>query len=175
MSSEHDATLTIRRAEAEEYPKLGEVLIRAYGSLYPLSDEYADHLRDLAGFTDVGEIWSAWDGPTPAGALLVIHRGGLGYVNDPPGPEIGFRILGVDPPYQGRGVAQALIDEVVRQGRRLGAEAVSLYTAPHMTPAHRLYERYGFTRQPHRDSFVVDDSHALWAYRYPIPPVVEAE
>jgi putative glutathione S-transferase len=164
-----DLTLTLRRPEPAEYPAVAEVLVRAYKSLYDVPAEYIAHLRDLTAFDDIGEIWAAWDGATPAGALLVIHGGGRSYVIDPPGPEIGFRILGVDPPYRGRGVAHALLDHVVNLGRGLGAEAVSLYTAPDMYPAHRLYEGYGFTRQPHRDTYIDNVSHPLWAYRYLIP------
>jgi GNAT superfamily N-acetyltransferase len=149
---------------------LGQLLARAYGADRPLPPDYLDQLLHLERFLDIGELWGGWIGQTLAGGYLLIDNGLTGYVKDPPGPEVGFRILGVDPPWRGQGVARALLDQAVVWGRQRGAEAVALYTAPAMRPAHRLYESYGFVRQPERDSWVNSDQHPLWAYRYLIPP-----
>ncbi|MDR1387436.1 MAG: GNAT family N-acetyltransferase [Propionibacteriaceae bacterium] len=162
-------TPVIRPAQRADWPALGQVLARAYSSDHPVSPDYLDHLLHLEQFESIGQLWAAWLDQELAGGYLLIDNDLTGYVERPTGPEVGFRILGVDPPWRGRGVARALLDHAVDWGRGRGAGALAIYTAPHMLPAHRLYESYGFSRQPQRDSWVEPERHPLWAYHYPIP------
>jgi GNAT superfamily N-acetyltransferase len=62
-----------------------------------------------------------------------------------PGPAIELRQFYLLGPWQGRGVASALMDWVLPEARRLGAEDIylSVYIDNHR--ARRFYERYGFT------------------------------
>jgi ribosomal protein S18 acetylase RimI-like enzyme len=50
----------------------------------------------------------------------------------------------VDPRYRRRGVARALVGQVVRWAAERQAHEVILWVADHNTAARRLYERLGF-------------------------------
>jgi N-acetylglutamate synthase-like GNAT family acetyltransferase len=49
---------------------------------------------------------------------------------------------------RGRGIAEALMNEVESFARQNGCARMFLTTTPFLTSAIRLYERYGFTRVP---------------------------
>ena len=63
----------------------------------------------------------------------------------------GIRSMGVDPSARGQGLALRLLDECVVRSRRVGATAIGLHTAAWLPDAIRLYERYGFVRDPELD------------------------
>jgi ribosomal protein S18 acetylase RimI-like enzyme len=119
-------------------------------------DPYLDRLRDAARRAREADLWVAVE---PDGADWVGQV--LGSVTDcPPGspwrevarPDEGeFRMLAVDPPAGGRGVATTLVQHVLDAWRARRTRAVVLSTLPEMTVAHRLYERFGFVRAPERD------------------------
>jgi ribosomal-protein-alanine N-acetyltransferase len=54
--------------------------------------------------------------------------------------------IAVDPPYRGRGVAQALLHATITRLRSQGAAALRLMVSAENEPALRFYERFGFTR-----------------------------
>jgi [ribosomal protein S18]-alanine N-acetyltransferase len=54
--------------------------------------------------------------------------------------------IAVDPPYRGRGVAQALLNATIARLRSRGAGALRLMVSTKNEPALRFYERFGFTR-----------------------------
>ena len=56
-------------------------------------------------------------------------------------------LLAVNPRYQKRGYAKAIMKEVMSQARREGLKAVSLDALASNTSAHRLYESLGFQRR----------------------------
>jgi len=60
-------------------------------------------------------------------------------------------MLAVDPAAQGRGVGAALLGHVVGATRRLGLAGVVCSSQPAMRAAHRVYDRFGFRRDPTRD------------------------
>lgn len=63
----------------------------------------------------------------------------------------GIRSMGVEPSARGRGLAVRLLDDCVARARRAGATAIGLHTAAWLPDAIRLYERYGFARDPGLD------------------------
>jgi ribosomal protein S18 acetylase RimI-like enzyme len=84
----------------------------------------------------------------------------------------GIRSMGVDPAARGRGLGVTLLDECARRARALGAHAIALHTADWLPAAIRLYERYGFVREPGRDIRAVevldippDEDFVALAYR----------
>ena len=94
--------------------------------------------------------------------------GGVAFVGGP-GPvrrrrprtgEAEFRTLAVAPAGRGRGVGTALVRECIDRARALGRSRVVLSTQPMMHAAHRVYERFGFTRAPERDWSPIDDLDA---------------
>lgn len=81
----------------------------------------------------------------PAGALSEYAR------ND----EWEIRMLAVDPTAAGRGIGSALLMRAIERSRSAGARRIVLHTADSMTTAHRIYRRFGFTREPDRDDEVL--------------------
>ena len=103
----------------------------------------------------------AWTAPTWWAELAARPR--RAYVvarasSDPAAPVMGYAGLdlagdtgdvmtvAVDPAYQGRGVGDALVGELVQRARDRGATALLLEVRADNTPALRLYERHGFER-----------------------------
>lgn len=146
---------TIRAARPEEFDRLGEITAAAYlddGLLdFGEDDSYLEVLRDVARRAEHAEVLVAADA---AGAVL----GGVAFVPGP-GPfadiardgEAEFRTLAVAPAGRGRGVGTALVRACLDRAQALGRQRVVLSTQPTMHAAHRVYERFGFTRAPGRD------------------------
>jgi ribosomal protein S18 acetylase RimI-like enzyme len=153
------SAFTVREARDEELDAAGALVVEAYlaGGVLDPSNEgdmgYADHIRDAR--------WRARHCPI----LVAVEEGSgtlLGCVTYVPGPgnrfaeleadgEAGFRMLGVSPRAQRRGVARALVAACVERARAAGRHGLAISTGPDMAPAHRLYEGLGFRRAPERD------------------------
>jgi GNAT superfamily N-acetyltransferase len=146
---------SIRAARAEEFDRLGEITAAAYlddGLLdFGADDPYLVLLRDVRMRAQHADVLVAVD---EAGTVLggVTFVGGPGaYADIAQAGEAEFRTLAVAPPGRGRGVGAALVQHCVERARRLGRRRLVLSTQPTMHSAHRIYERAGFVRQPHRD------------------------
>ena len=142
--------MEIRDALPSEHAELGELCLRAYRAYGSVSDGYAAGLRDVAGRAQTARILVAADGETLLGCVTLVI--GDSPLRELAGPDEGeFRMLAVDPPAQGRGVGEALVHECVSEVRQAGRSRLVISSATDMAPAHRLYERLGFTRSPARD------------------------
>jgi ribosomal protein S18 acetylase RimI-like enzyme len=75
--------------------------------------------------------------------------------------EAGFRMLGVSPSAQGRGIGEALARACIERARADGRQAVAICTETDMHAAQRLYERLGFRRIPDRDFDPVPGVHLI--------------
>jgi putative glutathione S-transferase len=161
-----DFQVVVRLARPEELGQVGDVLERAYDTSYGIAEDYRASLHQLGEYwAGTGDIWVALLDGVIAGALVTpVESGDTHFVDNPPAKEIGFRQLGVDPIYRGKGVAKALIEHVELLGKRYGASAIGLYSGPHMTQAHDLYRSLGFVRVPERDGHIPDTDHILWAF-----------
>jgi ribosomal protein S18 acetylase RimI-like enzyme len=152
---------TIRAARPEDHERLGDLTAAAYlddGLLDSGADDpYREVLRDVARRAEHTDVLVAVD---PAGVVL----GGVAFVAGP-GPfadvarddEAEFRTLAVVPSGRGRGVGTALVRECIDRARALGRRRLVLSTQPTMHAAHRVYERFGFTRAPERDWSPIGD------------------
>jgi ribosomal protein S18 acetylase RimI-like enzyme len=150
----------IRDALPEEMAEVGEIRVTAYraGGFLPADSRYGPHLRAL-GTDGSGQVLVAVTrGPAgadqPAGKIIGTimlrqwpHAGEI--VTSPDEAEI--RALAVLPDAQGAGVGTALVRTVIGRAARAAVRHLVLYTEPEMRPAHRIYERAGFTRLPGRD------------------------
>ena len=56
--------------------------------------------------------------------------------------------MAVDPAAQGRGVGNALMAAAIERAARMGADQIVLETNRVLTPAIRLYEKFGFRETP---------------------------
>ncbi|WP_432054172.1 GNAT family N-acetyltransferase [Streptomyces sp. bgisy022] len=152
--------ITIRHALPAEYPTLGAITARAYlddGLLdFGESDAYLGELRDVAKRAAAAEVLVAVQGdPSPGGRVLggvtFVPRGGP-MANLAGSGEAEIRMLAVDRAARGRGTGEALVRACVDRARALeGCVRVVLSTQRSMHAAHRIYERLGFVRAPHRD------------------------
>ncbi len=155
---------TIRAVRPEDHERLGDLTAAAYlddGLLdFGVDDPYLEVLRDVGRRAAHTDVLVAVD---PDGVL-----GGVAFVGGP-GPfadvaregEAEFRTLAVAPAGRGRGVGTALVRECLDRARALGRHRVVLSTQPTMHAAHRVYERFGFTRAPERDWSPIGTLHLL--------------
>jgi len=149
-------TILIRPAEPTDYETLGDITARAYlnDGLLAFGDDadwYFQELRNVAKRAAEADVLVA----TADDRIL----GGVTYVPSP-GPmaelarpgEAEIRMLAVSHEARGQGVGQALVQACIDRASAAGSiTGLVLCTQPTMHTAHRLYERFGFTRAPERD------------------------
>ncbi|MEJ7635199.1 GNAT family N-acetyltransferase [Aeromicrobium sp.] len=141
-----------------------------------LEDEYvAVGTLTVAGYDADG--WLADAAPRGRDSVLLVATEGdelLGTVTwCPPGAptrELAvedhqgeFRTLSVAPGARRRGVGRALVSSCLDRARALLLTEVLLCSLNDMTPAHRLYESFGFVRRPELD-WSPFPGVSLWAF-----------
>lgn len=77
-------------------------------------------------------------------------------------PPIGdIQTIGVLPEFEGRGIARAMLDELVAEAARRGADSVMLEVSSTNPRAQKLYDRYGFEHIHTRRRYYRDGSDGL--------------
>jgi ribosomal protein S18 acetylase RimI-like enzyme len=146
----------IREIRPIEHEEAGEVLVRAYSEFAdPRDPSWQEHLelvRDVAGRVDRTVVLVAVQDDRILGSATIELDGVIGDDDEelPPGVA-SLRMVGVDPGARRRGVARALIEEVVARCRSAGKDLLILRTTGPMVPAQHLYESMGFQRSPDVD------------------------
>jgi ribosomal protein S18 acetylase RimI-like enzyme len=145
-------TTDIRLAFPAEYDAVGELTAAAYASdgFIPTGSDYGRTLRAAADRAAKAELWVAVDGTELLGTVTFCPVGSV-YREIGRDDEGEFRMLGVSPKARGLGVGTALTEHCIQRSRDLGFTRIVMSSARSMTPAHRIYERLGFTRLPERD------------------------
>jgi ribosomal protein S18 acetylase RimI-like enzyme len=145
-------TTEIRLALPSEYDEVGELTAEAYAAdgFIPEGSDYGLTLRNAADRAAKSELWVAVDGPRLLGTVTFCVPGSV-YAEIGRAGEGEFRMLGVSAKARGLGLGTALSQHCIDRSRSLGHHRVVLSSATYMTPAHRIYERLGFTRLPERD------------------------
>lgn len=148
--------LTIRRAQLRELPDVYAFYCRLIDDMQAL--EY--HPMWQKGVYPTEEMLSKacaadelfltlWEGRI-IGAMIVNHRATEGYdrvhwPTEARGDEVTLiHALGVLPEFSRRGVAKAMVAEVIRLAREGGGKAIRLDVLEENLPAHRLYRGAGF-------------------------------
>lgn len=146
----------VRLAEPADHPAIARLTVAAYRADGQLTGEagrsYAPVLADVAARADAGELLVATDpdsGEVLGSVLFVLPDTPFAEVSR--SDEAEFRMLAVDPAAQGRGVGEALVRACLDRARGLGCRAVVICVRSFSAPAHRLYARLGFVREPDRD------------------------
>lgn len=163
----------VRPAAEREYTVAGEICVSAYradGQLGPETapDEkrefdYSVALADVAGRVAHGDVLVAVDGETVVGCVTYV-RPGSPLAELSKAGEVEFRMLGVAPSAQGRGVGAALVQACVDRATEQGCDAVVIAVRDSNAVAKKLYARFGFTPMPQRD-FVPVPHVILEAFR----------
>lgn len=157
---------TIREALPDELDDAGRIVVDAYvaeGGPSATEDEYLREVLDARGRARHCPVLVAVE--EGSGRLL----GSVSYVASRDNRfaeleregEAGFRMLGVSPSAQGRGVGEALVRACLERAIADGREAVVISTELEMRAARRLYERLGFCRVPDRDFDPVPGVHLI--------------
>lgn len=143
--------LLLRRARPEDLEAAGAVTVAAYAEFTEgPEDGYVALLADAARRDREAELWVAVRAGAVVGTVTLALPGS-------PWREIAhdhegeFRMLAVSPDARRLGVGEALVSSVLDRFRDLGFTGCALSSLAQMTAAHRIYERFGFRRDPDRD------------------------
>jgi len=151
------------QADAPALAELGrEAFVGAFGHLYKPGDlgqflaenrtleKYRQQLADPPTLVQVAEV----DGKLAAYALVV--RGEEFAERPEPRPKrpVFLSQLYCDPAMTGQGLGAALIEWVIAEARRWGADAVQLSVFSENYGAQRFYQRYGFAHVADIDFWV---------------------
>jgi GNAT superfamily N-acetyltransferase len=144
----------IRPAAPAELAAVGDLTVDAYAAdgYLDYADDYAHELRDAARRADLATLLVAVDersGAVVGTATFVLAGTPYAEVSRP--GEAEFRMLAVAKEARGQGVGAALVRACIEQARAAGCTALALCSLKEMTPAHRIYRRTGFVRDPDRD------------------------
>jgi GNAT superfamily N-acetyltransferase len=125
-------TIRLRRALPSDAPLIAEMRIRSTRERH-LSD------ADVASFRPVceerferglasGELrsWLAFDGAQAVGTATLMLVPNLPRLGIAPGPDARVRNVYVEPAYRGRGIAQAMLREILAEAKELGVDRLTL-------------------------------------------------
>lgn len=148
-----DGAVEIRPVAVDELDKAGEVTLAAYATLdgLVLTGGYADDLRDVAARTTGAAVLVAVEDGEVLGCVTLVEDPSSAWSEGLVAGEVGIRMLGVAASARGRGIGAALVEECLDRARAGGFRRAVLHSTASMTAAHRIYERAGFRRAPHRD------------------------
>ncbi len=143
----------VRVARGDDLDAVGALTLRSYDALTTFSDEYREQLGNarLRADTDA-TILVGIVGTEVVGSLALSvghtemfeHRFGVD-------GDCNFRMLAVDPPFEGRGVGRALVRDAIDRARAAGCRRMVITSMDFMVRAHAMYDRFGFTRRPDLD------------------------
>ena len=144
-------------------------MARAYSEFVDPEDsgwrEHLELVRDVAGRVDRTVVLVAVEDGQVLGSATIELDGVIGDDDEElPQDVASLRMVGVDPDVRRRGIARALVDDVIVRSRAAGRTSLVLRTTGPMVAARRLYESMGF--QPAHDlDWVVDERLTLLGYR----------
>lgn len=164
------AAFSVRRAEPSEYDDVGALTLRAYaeGGHVTEDSHYAPRLRDAADRAATAELWVAADGTGTILGTVTFCPLGSPYREVATDSEGEFRMLAVDPPARGHGVARALVRHCAQRCRDLGFGSLVISTETSMAAAHRLYASLGFVHDPGLDWSPIPGVNLI-VLRTPVP------
>jgi GNAT superfamily N-acetyltransferase len=171
--------LLVAEAGVDEREAVRDLLERANAAYRSVLDPaaYEPYLRmvlDVDAGADVSTLLVAREDDRLVGtARLFPVAADEGWGADP--GAAGLRSMAVDPEARGRGIGRALVEACVERARAAGATVLALHTASWLPDAIRLYERYGFVRDPAQDRRASElmgvpahADYAALAYRLPL-------
>jgi predicted N-acetyltransferase YhbS len=171
MTTAVDPSIAVREARADELATAGSIVADAY--LRIVGDRHADYLdriRDAESRARDCPILVAVDGAgTVLGCVTYVPGPGNPYAELEVDGEAGFRMLGVAPAAQGRGIGERLVLACLDRARAEGRRGIAISSSTEFRGSHRLYRRLGFRRAPDRDFAPIPGVHLL-AFVFDLAP-----
>ena len=158
--------VTVREARPDELDAVGRLVAGAYVAAGVLDAEdgpYLEEIRDAARRAAHCPVLVAVEEGSGEilGSVTYVPAAGNPYAELEVEGEAGFRMLGVAPVAQRRGIGGILVQACVERARAAGRVGLAISTGGDMVPAHRLYEGLGFVRAPERDFDPVPGVHLV--------------
>lgn len=145
-------TLTYREGTIADKEQLKQLGIVSYGQYKPRLSEahFATLHRNLSndGKAEAlirgSKCFVCLDGDTIVGMAYIVSSGhpwdifeaGWSYI----------RMVGVNPHYQGRGIARQLTNQCINHARHTNEKTIALHTSEMMDAARHIYESLGFKK-----------------------------
>jgi ribosomal protein S18 acetylase RimI-like enzyme len=144
----------------------GRIVLESYLNLpgHPPEPAYEAELADVASRVRTNRVFGAFAAGRPLGCVTFVGDTSEPHAEDVGPDEATFRMLGVSPEAQGRGIGTALVQRCLQAAEEIGKSAVFIYSGDWMTDAHRVYRRLGFERVPERDWTLDDPPITLLAF-----------
>lgn len=147
--------ITLRYATYHDDEAIAEITERAYlheGYFDSADDPYMQQIAQVAERRRHALLLVAEDHQNNiVGSVTLALRGSL-WADLAEDGELEMRLFVVDPEHQRTGLGGKLVEAILSfAGTLPGIRRVVLTTTPDWEPAMRFYERYGFTREAHRD------------------------
>jgi ribosomal protein S18 acetylase RimI-like enzyme len=146
--------VVVRDATPQELEAVGELTLAAYVDGEALADGdagYPTALRDAALRAAQAQLLVATNPEGDLVGTVTVCRRSTAWSEIAVDGEAEIRMLAVDKRAWGRGVADALVADVVDRLRAEGLQRLVLVVLDGNEPALRLYRRLGFRRLPERD------------------------
>jgi GNAT superfamily N-acetyltransferase len=139
-----------RLAADDDIAAAGDVVRAGYFALggYPHDEAYDHEIGDIASRLDVTEVIVAELHGRIVGCVTYIADAHNPFAEHGDTGAATFRYFGVDPAVQGVGIGTAMVSYVIERARADGKERIRMHTLTMMRSAMRLYERFGFRRDP---------------------------
>jgi GNAT superfamily N-acetyltransferase len=156
--------VTIRPVAPDEHAPVGELVVRAYRTVYDDLGDYEAVLRRVGHRARHASVLVAHLDGRLVGTVTYVD--GPGPYAEGDDPDAGWiRMLAVDESARGRGIGRLLAETCIGLARRSGRHRLLLNTGDPQVVAQRMYERLGFERRP-QDDEDVDGDGELWLRGY---------
>ena len=146
--------VTVRDATIDDAARLAAFGARTFAATYEHANDPAEtaaHLartfgdeKQRAEIEDPSRHMLVVDVDGALGAYALLHHGALCPVEWTSGPQVELERIYVDGVWQGRGLADALMDAILEKAAGAGAESIWLSVWEENPRAIRFYERRGF-------------------------------
>lgn len=166
-------TVTIELACEADFEEVDRVIREAYAHDYGPSTQGTarpDPMLFASGRAEQFNVWVARDEHGMiVGSVTTRRAGGPSLHEDALPHELDLRLVGVSPSARRRGIAAQLMRHVTEHAGEVGFTGVFFKTAPHMTPAHHLYDALGFIRAHDRDGLWIGGEKQFDLFSYVMP------
>jgi GNAT superfamily N-acetyltransferase len=138
----------------------GLLTYREWAPGFELVEAPPERVAQLRALYEGDEAWvlMALERDEVVGVISLSPRTAADPDPAPPGTIYLWQMF-VSPPWQGSGLAQALLDLALREAKQRGVARMTLWAAAGAKQARRFYEKEGFTptgRTQHDDAFGMD-------------------